>query len=66
VHGELTGTGIVRLHGEVCPDAGEVRFEGTIGEDASQVLLNFVGDGQVVITLPDGTSIGPMTPRSCG
>ena len=65
VQGELTGTGIERRRGELCPDAGEVRFGGSIDGAASEIVLRYVGDGQVVITLDDGETIGPFTPEPC-
>lgn len=65
IAGELTGTGLTVEIGSFCPDAGEVVFAGTIGADTAEVSLSYLGEGALVITLPDGQTIGPDTPRYC-
>jgi len=65
IEGQLVGTGISRDDHDLCPDAGEVRFDGSIDGVASEILLSYVGDDQVLITLPDGSLVGPATPRFC-
>jgi len=66
VTGELVGTGIARAdNADPCPDAGEVRFAGSIDDASSEVVLSYTGDDHVVIVLPDGAQVGPFVPSSC-
>lgn len=65
VNGELTGTGIQRQGKAMCPVAGQVRFTGSIGDAAADVVLDYLGDGQVELTLSNGDVVGPVTPLRC-
>jgi len=65
VSGELAGTGIERNKGDLCPQAGEITFTGSIGETTAEVALSFVGDGAGLITLDNGETIGPHAAPRC-
>ncbi len=66
IDGELTGTGIARLDGNLCPDTGEIQFSGTIDGESGWMVLTFIGADQYVIDFSDGSSIGPKTLPRCG
>jgi hypothetical protein len=65
VQGEISGVGLENVGGVLCPEAGEIHFAGSIDELATELWLTFVGDGRVVLTLPDGEQVGPLRPALC-
>jgi hypothetical protein len=65
LRGEILANGLERLDSMPCPHSGEVVFTGIIHDEAAEVRLVYVAAGTVVITLPDGSEIGPFTPTQC-
>jgi hypothetical protein len=65
VRGELIGDGLEHSGADFCPQAGEVRFTGTIGGDAATVVLSYIGDGRAIIELSNGETVGPLVAPRC-
>lgn len=65
VRGEVAGVELQTPRGQLCPESGEIQFTGTLGDQAAEVVLSYIGDGQALIALPDGQTAGPLSPRLC-
>lgn len=64
--GSITGSGIERFKSaEPCPHTGTVTFAAASDLDSAESRMTFVGDGQVIIDMADGRTLGPDSLRIC-